>query len=255
MFRIIVTALVLVLFFENVSIAQMPIQLDRPDQTECPFIVPKGYLQAENGLTFENINSENTTLAYPTILWKLGLSRNFEFRLITELVSQSSYGETKKGLIPITVGFKAKIAEEEGMLPSTSFIAHLTIPKAATNNLKTDNYAPSFRFTMQNTLSKKVSLSYNLGAKWNGEVTEATFIYTLAVGYSITNKWGSYIETYGFLPQKGPPDNRLDGGLTYLINNNMMIDISGGIGISENSPKNYFSLGFSYRFNTKMFKN
>ena len=30
------------------------IQLDRPDQTECPFITPKKYIQIENGFTVEN---------------------------------------------------------------------------------------------------------------------------------------------------------------------------------------------------------
>ena len=30
------------------------IQLDRPDQTECPFITPKKYIQIENGFTIEN---------------------------------------------------------------------------------------------------------------------------------------------------------------------------------------------------------
>jgi hypothetical protein len=29
-----------------------------------------------------------------------------------------------------------------------------------------------------------------------------------------------------------------------------MIDISGGIGLTENAPKNYISFGISYRFKT-----
>ncbi|MDQ5928260.1 MAG: hypothetical protein QG594_34 [Bacteroidota bacterium] len=35
------------------SIAQEPIQTDRPDQTEGVFIVPKHYLQIESGLNIE----------------------------------------------------------------------------------------------------------------------------------------------------------------------------------------------------------
>ena len=31
---------------------QTSIQLDRPDQTECPFIVPAKYIQLENGFNF-----------------------------------------------------------------------------------------------------------------------------------------------------------------------------------------------------------
>ena len=121
-FNIIIT--IFILFLYQKSNAQIPIQLDRPDQTECPFIVPKGYLQAENGLTFENISKGNISLAYPTTLWKLGISKNFELRLITELVSESSNNEIITGIMPITVGFKVNIAEEKGFLPTTSFIGH-----------------------------------------------------------------------------------------------------------------------------------
>ena len=64
-----------------------PIQLDRPDQTECPFIVPKNYVQVENGFTYETINEDLKTISYPSSLWKFGLNEKVEFRLITEVVS------------------------------------------------------------------------------------------------------------------------------------------------------------------------
>ena len=51
-----------------------PIQLDRPDQTECPFIVPKNYVQVENGFTYETINEDLKTISYPSSLWKFGLN-------------------------------------------------------------------------------------------------------------------------------------------------------------------------------------
>ena len=55
---------------------------------------------------------------------------------------------------------------------------------------------------------------------------------------------------YGFVAKKIDADNRFDCGLTYLISNDIIIDLSGGFGISKISPKNYLSLGFSYRFKT-----
>lgn len=228
-----------------------PIATDRPDQTECPFIVPKGYIQAENGFFYEKTRLNSQTMAYPSVLWKYGVSDNFELRLITELVSEKELSQNKMGLAPITVGFKVKILEEKGMIPKTSFIAHLTMPKLASKEFKVNFYAPSFRFTMQHTLFDRLSLAYNLGAEWDGETPEPTFIYTLTTGFSITEKWGSYVELYGFLPQKQQSDHRLDGGLTYLINNNVMIDISSGIGLTRNAPKYFVALGFSYRFKTK----
>jgi hypothetical protein len=40
--------------FELLAQGKSPIQLDGPDQTECPFITIKYYLQAKHGFTKEN---------------------------------------------------------------------------------------------------------------------------------------------------------------------------------------------------------
>jgi len=65
------------------------IQLDRPDQTECPFITPKKHIQIENGFTFETIDQSQISFSYPSTLWKYGVNEKFELRLITELVSEN----------------------------------------------------------------------------------------------------------------------------------------------------------------------
>ncbi len=237
------------------SIAEMPlfaqelpsIQTDRPDQTESPFTVPKKHLQIETGVSFEKIDGENNSYTYPTVLLKYGVNDIFELRLIPEYVTSHIQNVKYSGLTPLTVGFKARLAEEKGILPVLSFIGHLSIPSTASANFKTTWYAPSFRFTMQHTLSKKMSLGYNVGAEWNGETPEPAFIYTLTTGYSLSEKFGAYIELYGFLIQKSTADHRVDGGLTYLLKNNMLIDISGGFGISKYAPEYYIATGFSVR--------
>jgi hypothetical protein len=58
---------------------------------------------------------------------------------------------------------------------------------------------------------------------------------------------GSYIEFFGFTPEKDKANHSFNGGLTYLINNNFMLDLSSGIGITENAPDHYVALGFSFR--------
>ncbi|MBU3713845.1 MAG: transporter, partial [Ferruginibacter sp.] len=159
-----------------------PIQLDRPDQTECPFIVPEGYIQAENGFTYETVNDSVNTLVYPSTLWKYGLNKNAELRIITELNRKNDGKEMASGLIPITIGFKAKICEEKGIIPLTSFIGHLTSSHWGSKKFHADFFAPSFRFVMQHTLNSKASLSYNLGARWDGFTPRETYIYTLTTG-------------------------------------------------------------------------
>jgi hypothetical protein len=242
--------LIMMLLVSGIMFSQdLPsIQTDRPDQTECPFIVPTNYFQLENGFSYEKTKPNSTEIVAPTILTRFGINDHFELRLITEYIIDKINSEKKSGFNPIMIGFKTRLFEEKGIIPVTSFISHISIPKAASKNFKTTFYAPEFRFTMQHTLSDKQSLSYNIGAEWNGETAEPTFIYTLTTGYSITEKIGGYIELYGFVPQIEKPDHRCDAGLTYLFNPNHQLDISSGIGFSKTSPKYYFSLGYSFRF-------
>ena len=76
-------------------------------------------------------------------------------------------------------------------------------------------------------------LSYNLGSEWDGFTPEPTFIYTLATGFSITESFGSYVELYGFAPQKQSARHSWDAGFTYLINNNVQLDIHAGTAITK----------------------
>ncbi|MFE3871392.1 transporter [Flavobacterium sp. ZS1P70] len=242
--------LIIMLLASSIASSQdLPsIQTDRPDQTECPFIVPKNYFQLENGFSYEKTKANSNQIVAPTILTRFGINDHFELRLITEYSIDKADSEKTSGLNPVVIGFKTQLLEEKGIIPVTSFIAHISIPKMASKKLATNFYAPEFRFTMQHTLSDKQSLSYNIGAEWDGETAEPTFIYTLTTGYSITEKIGGYIEIYGFVPQIEKPDHRCDAGLTYLFNPNHQLDISSGVGFSKTSPKHYFSLGYSFRF-------
>lgn len=225
-----------------------PIQTDRPDQTECPFIVPAKYIQVESGFMYEKTGDSENSVTHPSVLWKYGISSRLEFRLITELETDKFRGGKGSGLNPVTVGFKTNLTQEHGIIPTVSFIGHLTIPDLAGKDMKVTYYAPAFRFTMQHSLSDKISLGYNLGAEWDGESPEPTFIYTLTSGFELSEKLGSYIELYGFAPQKGNVDHRFDGGLTYLITSNVMVDLSGGVGLTPNAPDYFISTGFSFRF-------
>lgn len=241
---------ILLLAVNTASLAQdLPsIQTDRPDQTECPFITPLHYFQFENGFSYEKNNAYSELIVAPTTLTRFGVNKYFELRLITEYVVSKENSITYPGINPILIGFKTKLLDEKGIIPTTSLIAHIGFPEVASTQYRANYYYPEFRFTMQHTISDKQSLSYNLGAEWDGIDKKPTFIYTLTTGYSLTTKIGAYLEFYGFVPQIGKADHRFDLGLTYLFNPNHQLDISGGFGLSAISPEYYFALGYSFRF-------
>ena len=249
MFKINFTVSLLLFCIKDCCCQQLPsIQLDRPDQTECPFTVPKKYIQAEIGFAYEKINKNASGFILPTALIKYGVNDHFELRLITEIQQQKSPDEKITGLTPLTIGFKTKLLPQKGILPMVSFIGHLSLPFAAGKKYKAQFYAPAFRFTFQHTLSDKFLLACNLGAEWDGFNAAPAFLYTLTSGFSASEKIGIFIELYGFAPQQSKADHRFDAGITYLISNDIMLDVSTGTGISSNAPQYFLSTGFSFRF-------
>jgi len=235
------------------------IETDRPDQTESPYTVPKKWLQVEAGFNIENDKSGAREFVHPTVLSKYGLSQRFELRLITEFISFQTPviiplgNDIVTGLQPVEVGGKLALFEEKGIRPKTSFIFHTAIPKAASKKFQQTNWAPNFRFTMQNSLSEVISLGYNLGMEWYGEEgTKPSFIYTFAPGFNLSEKWYAYIEIFGFINPDNHPQHSIDGGIAYNFSNNTKIDLSGGFGITKNtSLKDYIAIGFSFRLPLK----
>ena len=232
------------LFFCNFLFSQETIQLDRPDQTETVFVVPKNYIQLESGFMYEKTTETDKHLHLPTILWKYGLNDKVELRIITEFSKTITNSENKYELQPVSLGFKTALIEEKGLIPKISFIGKAEIRKSEILQRKT--ITPAFRFTFQNNINDNTSLGYNLGMFWNEDLQE-TYLYTLAFGKTITPKLNYFVEIYGFFNPEQKADNRINGGFTYLVNKNFMLDTSAGIGLSEISTKYFISLGISYR--------
>lgn len=252
LYKYILATSVATLFNQSIFAQELAsIQTDRPDLTESAYTVPMGYFQIEAGLMRLQINSTDQLNVHPTLLFKYGLLHNFELRLITDLVTNQSNGIKETQFLPITVGVKIGISEEKGFIPKTSFIGHLKIPTGGEGQLSSTYYAPSFRFTMQHTLSEKISLGYNLGTEWSGITAEPIFIYTITSAISLTNALGAYIELYGYAPQFNQAEHSVDGGFTYLIENDYLFDVSFGTGLTDNAPDYFISAGFSFRINTK----
>lgn len=256
-----------ILFFGFSAIAQtakVPIKTDRPDQTESPSTTPPRYFQIEMGGLFENTSSSTNFTEHnflmPTILTKYGLSKNVEFRLITELggngqMIRGAKDRFSSGIKPVIVGMKVNLFKEnrKKFIPKTSFIGHLGISRLASSLYETNRSFPQFRFLMEHTLTNKTSFGYNLGMEWNGQTNNPSTIYTVTMARDLGKGFGGFAEFYGYftrydIPKEIVSDHRFDAGLTYLLNHDFQFDVSGGLGITENAPDFFLSAGLSFRF-------
>lgn len=228
-----------------------PIATDRPDQTESPFVTPVNYVQVETGFNIEQIDEAVDVLVYPTMLSKFGISNRFEFRLITEQIELREGNNKERGWLPVQVGFKSNLVSQKGAVPEVSFIGHLVLPEMASENFRAKFYAANFRFLLQHDLCDWMSIGYNLGAEWDGFTPEPTFIYTFTTAFKLSSRLGMYAEVFGFAPQERAANHQADGGFTWLINNDVQLDLSAGTALTDNAPDYYTALGISFRLPTK----
>ena len=93
------------------------------------------------------------------------------------------------------------------------------------------------------TLSDKTGLGYNLGYDYFGS-GKGNLTYTLAIGTSLTEKLGFFMEPFGEIVDIKSFILNFDSGFTYLVKDNLQLDCSYGIGI--NNKMNFFSFGISW---------
>ncbi len=236
------------------------ISTDRPDQCESPLLLPKGFIQVELGASIEKVVEFNSPIglykifshSYPSVLLRYGVSGNVEIRfgaeyLQEELSNIEDSSPNERGFSPLSVGTKIKMFTEKGLLPEAALLLSLSIPFKDKGAFQSEYIGTEFRFAISHTLSKRFSLSYNIGGEFGAGSTGATGLYTVSLGAGLINKLSAFVEIYGFLPEKSSPDHRFDAGLTFLIMKNIQADASFGLGISGKSPDYFVGLGVSVR--------
>jgi len=227
---------------------------DRPDLTESAYIIPTGKFQIETGFIFEgdkeqNVKEENFSLF--TTLFRYGVNDYFELRLGSSLNRQKttidSESENYFGISYVEAGMKIEMVEAHGNVPQIAFLTHVIIPESGKKEFAPGYLTPSLALAVDHELSDIFSLGYNLGVVWNGINAKTAGKYSAALGIGFSEKLGGFIETYGYFPQDEQGINILDLGLTYLIKNNLQIDVSGGIGLSRVAPDYFGNAGMSWR--------
>jgi len=229
---------------------------DRPTQCVSPILVPRGLFQIESGFIYTSQNNESfksNDLNILGTLLRYGIYNNFEIRLFGSF-SNLSYRDkelntdsTLSGLGPLSLGFKIHIVEEKGIRPELAIVADITLRHIGKDGFHPTYSYPTARLIASNTLSNKFALGYNMGFAYDGESADGFFIYSIVLGYNISSKVAAFIEPYGNFDHSAIPNHYLNGGFTYLIRRNLQLDLSGGIGLTEEVNESFISFGFSWR--------
>jgi hypothetical protein len=93
----------------------------------------------------------------------------------------------------------------------------------------------------------KFAIVGNAGFSYNGSNPDGFFIYRVAMSYNILDKLAFYVEPWGNFDHGDLPNHKIDAGFTYIVRNNLLVDISGGFGLSQTNDRSFATVGLSWR--------
>ncbi len=247
---------------------KLPLITDRPDFTESTEAVPAGHVQLEAGYTF-TFDREGTDRTRdhtaPELLLRIGLVENMELRIGWDGYSwtESRFeAETRSGLRAtrevwtqgandLSLGFKLKLAEQDGLIPHFGVLGAITVPSGGAG-FSSGDVDPELVLLWAYDVTDSLAIAGNVGL---AVLTESgtRFLQTSAsfsVAVAVTERLGAYAEYYGLYPNAEGSDSAhtINGGLTYLISNDFQIDVRVGAGLNEEADDFLAGVGFAWRY-------
>ncbi len=238
---------------------------DRPDRSESPITMYKGFVQFESGVKYTKFQRDTPdesdySAALPELMIRYGVINNLELRLNLEYTLETinvsgfnAFGseiffreENYYGFQPPELSLKYRLFDGKNFLPMTSLLLSASIPKIGAERYRQDHFNPGLALLMQNELSDIFDVGYNLGIDWNTDGKTKTGYYTLSLGYCPTKTSSAFIESFTYYSKGADPDYNIDFGFSFLIGKNMQADFYAGSQL-RTKPAAFFGGGFSIR--------
>lgn len=239
-----------------------PLASDRPDFTEASSTVGRGVTQLEMGYTyaFDADGGEQTqTHRYPELLLRVGvLAEWLELRVGwshgAERTNENGIRNSTHGSEDLYLGVKLGLTQQQGILPEMALVPQMFVP-IGSNGFTNDKVLPGvnwlYGWEINDFLSTAGSTQFNLGRDGESGDEFLSIAQSWTIGYSLTDRVGAFTEWF-MITYSGAEEeltqHYLDGGFTYLVNNNFQLDARIGKGISSSSDDYFVGAGAVMRF-------
>ncbi len=249
---------------------EAPISPDRPGFTNGSDTVAPGRVILESGFAQTRDRNQNggaVTDDFPEALLRFGATPNLELQLGVPNYNVQHGGP--RGFGDAFLGAKYKFYQRGQTIASIA--PGVSVPFGR-RDFRSSNVLPSVLFGVDTALGKRAGFSANLtlsetqqsggagansggsgsssgGGMMSATRNEFTVAPAASIGYNLTPKLGAFVDGYAIVPRHGPSTSVVDGGLTYLLNNNVQLDLEYGHGLGGGaSPNHFYGGGLAVRF-------
>jgi len=244
------------LLWATVAPAESPLDPNRPGQANPPTVIEPGRLQIESGITFARQTEgrpDTDTLTVPEIELRLGLFENVELQLFAEgLVREWRDGSNDRiGGSDLAVDVRAKLWDQAAWRPTLGVDFGVSFPTGS-------RFATSDGVDVEGELlwawdfADRWNLTGNLifgGQTQGADDSTRRFVFgpELSLGLSIAERFGAFVEYYAEVRARRPDEHSVDGGFTFLVNDDLQLDVSAGAGLNDSAPDFFVAAGISWR--------
>jgi len=234
-------------FYGSEAIAQDPgpINTERPSFSSSPLVLATGLWQIEAGyqLTRNGGSDSLKEQTLPNALLRFGFYQNLELQLNGVGFKQTRTGGVETdGFQDFSLGIKWQINGSDAVVP-IGIIASVSLP-VGSSEFTSDDYDPSIG----------VFWSHSGSLDWFGAVTAnksgGQYSYDNAVGisFSLKETTGAFVEFHTSMPEGSGPSHNLNGGITWLLADELQVDIHGAAGLNGRASDYSLGTGIAFRF-------
>lgn len=231
-----------------------PIDTDGPDFVESSEVVPQGYIQYEldfgGSTSSQNLSQPNTTDT--PLLIRYGISSNLEMRIQSDgFINQN--GERGIGSTAFGLKYQSQMRNLTTGAPAIAWIIHFDTP-IATPNYRTGGILPNLRSVITWDLQDDYSIGLMPGVGIQSNSSGETFtsgIFGAVLGKRLSSKFRVFIELTAPSISKPSQNGVITGGdvgAAYLLSNDTQLGFRAGLGLNNNSPKQYLLMEIAQRY-------
>jgi len=248
---------VLFFFYAFASQAQSTesIRSGRPGQSIGPYSVGKGYLQVQTGFSLSEESMSRTdkfeVQSTDTVV-RYGFSEKLEFSSLIiyqrDQILGGAFETSSTGLSRIDLGFRLNInSNPNGIIPALGFQTRIKLDTVS-EEFRSNNITPIILIITHHKINETVSWIHNFGLNYENERNVQSYFWISNLSFSITKKIGAFVELYGD-KISGTSNYFYDGGFSYLLNNDLQLDLFAGSDLNSGVSEEFYSLGISWRTN------
>lgn len=241
---------------------------DRPDKTESPYTVDAGHVQVEMDVVtygYDRHNPERAdqrvqTLGVGITNWKLGLTNDIDFQLVTEsFVWQrvenfdANTTETESGYGDTILRTKWNLWGNDGGRTAFAVMPYLKLPTNE-GDLGNDDYEGGLIMPLAIDLGNDMSLGImpqlDIVRDADDDGYDLVLVQTVTLSRTLVGDLGGYIEFFAEVNPKESSDwvGTVDLGFTYAITPDIQLDGGVNIGVTRAADDWNPFLGLSVRF-------